>query len=70
MALSLNPLNIVTEFVFFAAASTVTIPVIQQANLDALIELHDFAQRIQVEYAFTRHYDGKDRLEILRAVWK
>ncbi|KAJ4983233.1 hypothetical protein SVAN01_11290 [Stagonosporopsis vannaccii] len=39
----LSPSDIVTEFVF-AAASTVTIPVIQQASLDALIEPQDYSQ--------------------------
>jgi transposase len=59
----------VTEFVF-AAASTVTIPVTQQPNLDALIEPQDFAQSFQVDYALCREFDGKDRLQIQRAISK
>ncbi|KAF2629373.1 hypothetical protein BU25DRAFT_420226 [Macroventuria anomochaeta] len=68
-ASSLIPSDIVTEFVF-AAASTVTIPVTQQASLDDLIEPRDYAQSIQVEYALCRDYDGKDRLKIQRAISK
>ncbi|XPS80287.1 hypothetical protein M3J09_012245 [Ascochyta lentis] len=68
-ASSLIPSDIVTEFVF-AVASTITIPVIQQPNLDALIEPQDFAQSIQVEYALCRQSDGKERLKIQRAISK
>jgi hypothetical protein len=68
-AASFIPSDIVTEFVF-AAASTVTIPVTQQANLDALIEPQTYAQSIQVEYALCRELDGKDRLKIQRAISK
>jgi hypothetical protein len=59
----------VTEVVF-AAASTITIPVTQQASLDALIEPQDYAQSIQVEYALCRDFDGKERLKIQRAISK
>ncbi|KAF1927347.1 uncharacterized protein M421DRAFT_101765 [Didymella exigua CBS 183.55] len=68
-ASTLIPSDIVTEFVF-AAASTVTVPVTQQANLDALIEPQDYAQSIQVEYALCREFNSKDRLKIQRAVSK
>lgn len=68
-ASSLIPSIKVTEFVF-AAASTITIPVTQQASLDALIEPQDYAQSIQVEYALCRDFDGKERLKIQRAISK
>lgn len=61
------PTEIVTEFVF-SAASTITIPVTHQTNLDALIEPAAFPQSIAVEHALCRHIDGKDRLKVQRAI--
>jgi hypothetical protein len=58
--------EIVTEFVF-AASSTITIPVTQQPNLDALIQPADFLQSITVEHALCRTVIGKDRLKAQRA---
>lgn len=63
------PSDIVTDFVF-GPASTITIPVTQQADLEELIEPQDYAQSIQVEYALCRDLVGKDRLKIQRAVSK
>ncbi|KAF2648024.1 hypothetical protein K491DRAFT_699236 [Lophiostoma macrostomum CBS 122681] len=67
-ATSLIPVEIVTEFVF-AANSTITIPVIQQGNLDALgVISADVPQSLTVEYALCRDIEGKDRLKTQRAV--
>jgi hypothetical protein len=66
-AASLIPVEIVTEFVF-AVASTITIPVGLQPALDALIEPANHLQSMTVEYALCRDIDGKDRLQIQRAI--
>lgn len=66
-ASSFIPTEIVTEFVF-AAVSTLTIPVTQQANLETLIEPADFPQSITVEHALCRDIDGKARLKVQRAI--
>jgi hypothetical protein len=63
----LIPVEIVTEFVF-ATASTITIPVTQQPNLDALIQPAQFPQSITVDYALCRNIDGKNRLKLQRAI--
>jgi len=68
-ASSLIPVEIVTEFVF-ATASTITIPVVHQPALDALIEPADHLQSITVDYALCRDIDGKDRLKVQRAIAK
>lgn len=64
---SLIPIEIVTEFIF-AAASTITIPVSQQAHLDALIEPANFPQTILVDDALCRDINGKDRLKVQRVI--
>ena len=56
-----------TEFIF-VAASTITIPVTQQSNLDALFEPAVFPQTIAVKHALCRDIDGKDRPKIQRAI--
>ncbi|KAF2852686.1 hypothetical protein T440DRAFT_497687 [Plenodomus tracheiphilus IPT5] len=66
-ASNLIPTGIVTEFLF-AAASTLTIPVTEQFNLDALIQPADFLQSITVEHALCRDFDAKDRLKAQRAI--
>ncbi|PSN73953.1 hypothetical protein BS50DRAFT_478435 [Corynespora cassiicola Philippines] len=66
-ALSLIPVEIVTEFVF-AVASTITIPVTQQPHLDNLFEPADYAQSITVDLALCRHLEGKGRLKAQRAI--
>jgi hypothetical protein len=67
-ATSLIPVEIITEFVF-AANSTITIPVTQQENLDALgVIPADVPQSLTVEYALCRDIEGKERLKTQRAV--
>ncbi|KAI8942181.1 hypothetical protein NX059_000268 [Plenodomus lindquistii] len=66
-ASSLIPTAIVTEFIF-AAASTITIPVTHQPNLDALIEPADFLQSITVEHALCRDVDNKETLKAQRTI--
>ncbi|KAF2875344.1 hypothetical protein BDV95DRAFT_604099 [Massariosphaeria phaeospora] len=66
-AQSLIPVEIVTEFVF-TIASTITIPVIHQPNLEALFQPADFAQSITVDQALCRSIEGKDRLKAQRAI--
>ncbi|CBX97436.1 hypothetical protein LEMA_P105670.1 [Plenodomus lingam JN3] len=64
---TLIPTAIVTEFIL-ANASTLTIPVTQQTNLDALIEPADFAQTITAEHALCCAFESKDRLKPQRAI--
>ncbi|CAI9626101.1 unnamed protein product [Alternaria burnsii] len=66
-AASFIPTDVVTEFIF-ATASTITIPVTQQLNLNALIQPADHIQSIAAEYALCRDIDGKDRLKVQRAI--
>ncbi|KAB2107381.1 hypothetical protein AG0111_0g4203 [Alternaria gaisen] len=66
-AASFIPTDVVTEFIF-ATASTTTIPVTQQPNLDALIQPADHPQSTAAEYALCRDIDGKDRLKVQRAI--
>ncbi|KAL6704212.1 hypothetical protein ACN47E_008469 [Coniothyrium glycines] len=68
-ASSLIPTEIVTEFIF-AMASTITIPVMHQPSLDALIDPTNFPQSITVEHALCRDIDGKPRLKAQRAIAK
>ncbi|KAJ4363580.1 glycoside hydrolase 3 [Neocucurbitaria cava] len=63
----LIPTEIITEIVF-SAASTITIPVTYQPDLDALIEPADFLQSITVECALCRDIDRKERLKVQRAI--
>lgn len=60
-------MDIATEFVF-GKASTITVPVTQQPNLDALFEPADYPQSIIVEYALCSGMDGKERLKLQRAI--
>lgn len=64
---SIIPVETVTEFIF-SAGSTITIPVTQQGNLDALIIAEEFAQSITVDQALCRGLEGKDRLKVQRAI--
>jgi hypothetical protein len=48
--------------------STITIPVSQQSNLDALFESADYPQSIAVEHALCRDIEGKERLKLQRAM--
>ncbi|CAO2651518.1 Nn.00g040880.m01.CDS01 [Neocucurbitaria sp. VM-36] len=64
---SLIPTEITTVFVL-SVASTITVPVTHQANLDALIEPAGFLQSITVDCALCREIHGKDRLKVQRAV--
>ncbi|EUC36366.1 hypothetical protein COCCADRAFT_88301 [Bipolaris zeicola 26-R-13] len=66
-AASFIPTHVVTEFIF-APASTITIPVTQQLNLDILIELADHLQSIAVEHALCKNIHGKQRLQVQRAI--
>ena len=66
-AASLIPVNIVTEFVF-GKASTITVPVTQQPNLDTLFEPADYPQSITVEHALCHGIEGKERLKLQRAI--
>ncbi|KAF1961612.1 hypothetical protein CC80DRAFT_435808 [Byssothecium circinans] len=66
-AASFIPSEIVTEFIF-AVASTVTISVVQQPNLDSLFEPAAWPQSIGVEYALCRDVEGKERLKLQRAI--
>ncbi|KAF2448675.1 hypothetical protein P171DRAFT_217712 [Karstenula rhodostoma CBS 690.94] len=66
-AASLIPVDIVTEFVF-GKTSTITVPVTQQPNLDALFEPADYPQSITVEYALCYGIEGKERLKLQRAI--
>ncbi|EMD92963.1 hypothetical protein COCC4DRAFT_139119 [Bipolaris maydis ATCC 48331] len=66
-ASSFIPTHVVTEFVF-APASTITIPVTQQPNLDILIEPADHLQTIAVEHALCKDIHGKQRLQVQRAI--
>ncbi|KAL1796643.1 hypothetical protein ACET3X_005183 [Alternaria dauci] len=66
-AASFIPTDVVTEFIF-ATASTITVPVTQQPNLDALIQPADHLQSVAVEYALCRDIDSRDRLKVQRAI--
>ncbi|EUC48153.1 hypothetical protein COCMIDRAFT_88243 [Bipolaris oryzae ATCC 44560] len=66
-AFSFIPTHVVTEFVF-APASTITMPVTQQPNLDILIEPADHLQSIAVEHALCKDIHGKQRLQVQRAI--
>ncbi|KAF2791240.1 hypothetical protein K505DRAFT_351438 [Melanomma pulvis-pyrius CBS 109.77] len=61
MAAILIPTEIVTEFVF-GVGSTITVPVTQQSNLEAMIHPAEFPQSITVELALCRNTEGKERL--------
>ncbi|KAK7189677.1 Beta-glucosidase cel3A [Paraphaeosphaeria sporulosa] len=63
----LIPVDIVTEFVF-NKASTITIAVTQQPNLNALFEPADYPRRITIEHALCYGIDGKERLKLQRAI--
>ena len=65
---SIIPVEVVTEFVF-TASSTITVPVIQQSNLDALgFVPASIPQSITVEHALCHGIHGKDRLKTQRAI--
>ncbi|KAF2028151.1 hypothetical protein EK21DRAFT_102004 [Setomelanomma holmii] len=64
-ASSLIPVEIVTEFVF-AAASTITIPVVHQLALKALIQPADHLQSITVDYALCRDIDVRSIIEAIQ----
>ncbi|KAL5383963.1 hypothetical protein PMIN06_011524 [Paraphaeosphaeria minitans] len=66
-AASLIPVGIVTEFVF-NKTSTITVPVTQQPNLDALFEPTDYPQSITVEHSLCYGIHGKERLKLQRAI--
>jgi len=66
-AASLIPVKIVTEFVF-SQASTITVPVAQQPDLEALFQPAEYSQSITVDDALCRGIEGKDRLKLQRAI--
>lgn len=67
-SVSIIPVEIVTEFVFLAG-STITLPVTEQNNLEALNLIPaEVPQSITVEQALCRIIEGKDRLKVQRVI--
>ncbi|KAL5114885.1 hypothetical protein ACEQ8H_007203 [Pleosporales sp. CAS-2024a] len=64
-ASSLIPVETVTEFVFAAAS---TLPLAEHPPLHPLIQPAEYLQTITVEQALCRPIDGRDRLNIQRAI--